>query len=200
MPCGMFLWILHRLDFLHSLQFFYLLIAWEIERSAWSISRSSFIEMIPLARLLLCLLALFLFFKSSETLIDDSKYMKYLRVISNAILWGVLEFYLQLLEQQFSQWGQSTTDVIDWAGQVAEPFGRAVGWLLNRRNGELDWGKLSNTPALLALSRTSVNTSLPEFQLAIKQLDINFLQDRLRYGANCITRWWWYHVLFNTSN
>nr|CAH0110979.1 unnamed protein product [Daphnia galeata] len=67
--------------------------------------------------------------------------------------------------------------------RVAESSRQATQWLLNRRNSQLDWGHLNNAPALLALSQsTYFNSSLPEFQLAIKQLDINFLLDRLRHG------------------
>lgn len=54
-------------------------------------------------------------------------------------------------------------------------------WLLNRRNNELHWGRMLNSQVLLALSRSEVfDSSLPEFQLAIKQVDIDFLFDRLR--------------------
>uniref|UniRef100_A0A0N8EDF1 Uncharacterized protein n=1 Tax=Daphnia magna TaxID=35525 RepID=A0A0N8EDF1_9CRUS len=67
--------------------------------------------------------------------------------------------------------------------RVAESSKRAVTWLLNRRNSQLHWGRLVNSQTLLALSRSGVfNSSLPEFQLAIKQVDIDFLLDRLRHG------------------
>ena len=60
------------------------------------------------------------------------------------------------------------------------PMVKATRWLLNLRNAEFHWGRLANSQALLALSRSNVNTSHPEFQLAIKQLDIDFLLNRLR--------------------
>ncbi|KAI9557916.1 cobalamin-binding-like protein [Daphnia sinensis] len=67
--------------------------------------------------------------------------------------------------------------------RVAESSKRAASWLLNRRNSQLHWGRLVNSQALLALSRSDVfNSSLPEFQLAIKQVDLDFLLDRLRHG------------------
>ncbi|EFX87209.1 cobalamin-binding-like protein [Daphnia pulex] len=67
--------------------------------------------------------------------------------------------------------------------RVAETSRRAAQWLLNRRNSQLHWGHLSNSQVLLALSQSDYfNSSLPEFQLAIAQLDINFLLDRLRVG------------------
>ncbi|XP_057380179.1 uncharacterized protein CG3556-like [Daphnia carinata] len=67
--------------------------------------------------------------------------------------------------------------------RVADSSKRAASWLLNRRNRQWHWGRLVNSQALLALSRSEVfNSSLPEFQLAIKQVELDFLLDRLRHG------------------
>ena len=61
---------------------------------------------------------------------------------------------------------------------------RAESWLLKLRNSEQHWGNQSLL-ALLALSRSSSgswNASSIEGQLAIKQVDIDFLYDRVRQG------------------
>ena len=61
---------------------------------------------------------------------------------------------------------------------------KAESWLLKLRNNEQHWGNQSLS-ALLALSLSSSGSwsaSSIEGQLAIKQVDINFLYDRVRQG------------------
>lgn len=65
--------------------------------------------------------------------------------------------------------------------RIGNSLERATVWLLSQRNEAFHWGRLATTHALLALSRSGYNISTPELKLAIKEMDINFLHDRLKY-------------------
>ena len=59
---------------------------------------------------------------------------------------------------------------------------RAADWILARRNiADGHWGKSVNPLALLAMSNSpGWDANTPEAQVALKQMDIDFLFDRLK--------------------
>lgn len=71
---------------------------------------------------------------------------------------------------------------VDLSNQVVL---NAETWILKLRNSEQHWGNQSTALALLALSHSSTgswNLTSIEGQLAVKQVDIDFLYDRVRKG------------------